>query len=218
MGAIKVVLVDDHDMIRVGLKKYLEDFPEIEVVGEAEDGEDCLQLLKSTPTDMVITDLNMPKMDGIALAKQLSADYPDIKVIGLTMMDDHRHIRQFLAEGAYGYLLKDCKKQELVTAVETVHLGGTYYSPQVTEIVINSIQKVKPQSDGMKADVKLSKRELEVLKLILKEYSNPEIADELFISLKTVESHKRNLLIKTGSKNLAGLILFAIGSDLIDEI
>ncbi|KXX68301.1 response regulator transcription factor [Flammeovirga sp. SJP92] len=213
---IKIFLVDDHEMIREGLKTYFEKSSEIECIGEAENGVDCLEKLKSSQPDIVVTDLNMPEMDGIELAKQMSSLHPDIKVLGLTMMDDHRHVKQFLAEGASGYLLKDCKQEELLMAIKTVSTGGTYFSPKVTEIIINSIQKTKPHAKRMVAEVKLSKREKEVLELILKEYSNTEIAEALFVSMKTVEAHKRNLLVKTGSKNIAGLILYVIGTNLID--
>ncbi|WP_044203071.1 response regulator transcription factor [Flammeovirga sp. OC4] len=213
---IKIFLVDDHEMIREGLKTYFEKSSEIECIGEAENGLDCLEKLKSSQPNIVVTDLNMPEMDGIELAKQVSSLHPAIKVLGLTMMDDHRHVKQFLAEGASGYLLKDCKQEELLMAIKTVATGGTYFSPKVTEIIINSIQKTKPHAKRMVTEVKLSKREKEVLELILKEYSNTEIAEALFVSMKTVEAHKRNLLVKTGSKNIAGLILYVIGTNLID--
>ncbi|MBD0404217.1 response regulator transcription factor [Flammeovirga sp. EKP202] len=213
---INVFLVDDHEMIRVGLKQYLEKTTDVECVGEAENGVDCLEKLKKFQPHIVVTDLNMPEMDGIELAKEIVKGYPGVKVLGLTMMDDHRYVKQFLAEGASGYLLKDCKQEELLLAIRTVNSGGTFFSPKVTEIIINSIQKTKPHAKRMVTEVKLSRREKEVLDLILKEYSNSEIAEALFVSMKTVEAHKRNLLVKTGSKNIAGLILYAIGANLTD--
>lgn len=218
MSTIKIFLVDDHKMIREGFKKYLETNSEIEIIGEAENGVVCLEKLENISPDVVVTDVNMPEMNGIELTKNIASKYPDIKIIGLTMLDDHRHVKQLLSEGASGYLLKDCEEEELVLAIKNVMKGGTYYSPQVTQIIMNNIRKVKSRSDRMVTDIKISKREKQVLHLILKEYTNQEIADELFISLKTVDAHKRNLLDKTGSKNLAGLILYAIDAKLFDDI
>ncbi|OIQ27694.1 MAG: DNA-binding response regulator [Bacteroidetes bacterium MedPE-SWsnd-G2] len=218
MSKIQVFLVDDHKMIREGFKKYIEKSSEFDIVGEAQDGVDCLEQLKSLSPDVVVTDVNMPEMDGIELTTNLVNTYPEIKVIGLTMLDDHRHVKQLLSEGASGYLLKDCEEAELIGAIKTVYAGGTFYSPKVTSIIMDNIRKVKPRADKVVTEVKISKRETEVLHLILKEYSNQEIADTLFISLKTVDAHKRNLLDKTGSKNLAGLILYAIDAKLFDDI
>lgn len=218
MNAIKIFLVDDHKMIREGFKKYIENNSEIEIIDEAENGVECLKKLETVSPDLVVTDVNMPEMNGITLTKEISEKYPDIKIIGLTMLDDHRHVKELLAEGASGYLLKDCEEEELVLAIKNVHNGGSYFSPKVTQIIMNNIRKVKSRSDKMVTKIKISKREKQVLHLILKEYTNQEIADALFISLKTVDAHKRNLLDKTGSKNLAGLILYAIDAKLFDDI
>ena len=219
MEKIKLFLVDDHKMIREGLKSFLTDQPEFEIVAEAENGIDCLNQLKSVKCDIVLTDLNMPEMDGLELTKSIKEKFPEIKVIALTMMGESQHIKQMLSEGAMGYLLKDCGEDELIMAIKNVNAGGTYYSPEVTNVILNNIRKIKPvTSSKVTMDMPLTDREKEVLHLILKEKSNKEIADELFVSVRTVDAHKRNLLDKTGSKNVAGLVLYAIDRQLFDDI
>lgn len=219
MNPVKIILVDDHKMIREGIKTYLAEDPNYEILGEAENGVDCLKKLESLEVDLVLSDLNMPEMDGLELAKELKEKHPDIKLIALTMMGESQHIKQMLAEGAMGYLLKNCGEHELKLAIQNVMLGGTYYSPEVTNIIMNNIRKVKTKSSSNVAmEMPLTDREKEVLRLILKEYSNQEIADELFISVRTVDAHKRNLLDKTGSKNVAGLVIYAVDRQLFDDI
>lgn len=218
MGAINIFLVDDHKMIREGLKSFLVDTPGFNIAGEAENGQDCIDQLEGITPDIVLTDLNMPVMDGLELAKQIRKQYPDIKVIALTMMGESQHIKQMLAEGAVGYLLKNCGEDELISAIKMVSQGGTYYSPEVTNIILNNIRKVKSTADKVTLQMPLTEREKEILHLILKEYTNQEIADTLFISVRTVDAHKRNLLDKTGSKNVAGLVLYAIDNQIFDDI
>ena len=219
MDAVRIMLVDDHKMIREGIKTYLADDSKYEIVAEAENGIDCLKQLPGLDVDLILTDLHMPEMDGIELAKEVKEKYPNIKLIALTMMGESQHIKQMLAEGALGYLLKNCGEAEVKLAIQNVMMGGTYYSPEVTNIIMNNIRKVKPKANSNVAmEMPLTDREKEVLKLILKEYSNQEIADELFISVRTVDAHKRNLLDKTGSKNVAGLVIYAIDRQLFEDI
>lgn len=219
MDTVRIMLVDDHKMIREGIKTYLAEDDSYKIVGEAENGIDCLEQLESLEVDLVLSDLNMPEMDGLELAKELKSKFPDIKLIALTMMGESQHIKQMLAEGAMGYLLKNCGESEVKLAIQNVMMGGTYYSPEVTNIIMNNIRKVKTKSSSNVAmEMPLTDREKEVLRLILKEYSNQEIADELFISVRTVDAHKRNLLDKTGSKNVAGLVIYAVDRQLFDDI
>ena len=219
MSTIKLFLVDDHKMIREGLKNFLAEESNFEIIGEAENGIQCLERLKTVSPDIVLTDLHMPEMDGLELTKEIKENYPELKIIALTMMGESQHIKQMLAEGAVGYLLKDCDQNELITAINNVNQGGTYYSPEVTNIILNNIRKIKPaRASKVVSEMPLTEREKEVLHLILKEYSNKEIADTLFVSIRTVDAHKRNLLDKTGSKNIAGLVLYAIEKELFDDI
>lgn len=218
MEKIKLFLVDDHKMIREGLKTFLAEQEDFEIVAEAENGIDCLSQLEAIKPNVVLTDLNMPKMDGLELTKNIKEKYPDIKVIALTMMGESQHIKQMLSDGAMGYLLKDCSEEELIKAIKNVYNNGTYYSPEVTNIILNNIRKIKPIVSKVVTDMPLTDREKEVLYLILKEKSNKEIADDLFVSVRTVDAHKRNLLDKTGSKNVAGLVLYAIDRKIFEDI
>ncbi|MFD1292362.1 response regulator [Lutibacter holmesii] len=218
MKKIKLFLVDDHKMIREGLKSFLAELEDFEIVAEAENGIDCLNQLETVKPDVVLTDLNMPEMDGLELTKNIKEKYPDIKVIALTMLGESQHIKQMLSDGAMGYLLKDCSEEELIKAIKNVYNDGTYYSPEVTNIILNNIRKIKPVTSKVVTEMPLTDREKEVLYLILKEKSNKEIAEDLFVSVRTVDAHKRNLLDKTGSKNVAGLVLYAIDRKLFDDI
>lgn len=219
MGMIKIVLVDDHKMVREGLKRFLEDNQDFEIVVEAENGRDCLDQLATVEADIVLTDLSMPQMNGLELTKILRKQFPKIKVIALTMMDDSQHIKQMLAEGVMGYLLKNCSEDDLMIAINKVYNGNTYYAPEVTNIILNSIRKVNPRRQSKVVnEMPLTVREKEVLYLILKEKTNQEIAEKLFISVRTVDAHKRNLLDKTGSRNVAGLVIFALDHELFNDI
>ena len=219
MDNIRVFLVDDHKMIRKGIKTILDDVPEIEIVGEANNGEECLNVIKPEETDLVMTDLSMPEMDGLELTKVLKDKYPQIKIIALTMIGESYTIKQILAEGVMGYLLKNCSEDEIKMAIKRVYEGGTYYSPEVTNIIIDNIRKAKPKPiSRVSMEMPLSDREMEVLHLIIKEFSNSEIAEKLFVSVRTVDAHKRNLLDKTGCKNMAGLVLYAIERSLFEDI
>ncbi len=210
----KIIIVDDHKLIREGIAQYLENDPSFSLVGEASEGIEALEFLESNEVDLVLTDISMPHMDGIDLTKKITEKYPDILVVGLTITNDNNHIKKLMNAGAKGYILKNCSASELKKAINTVVEGNTYYSPEVTETVMNSLMKKKT---SISVDMPLTSREKEVLELIVKECSNQEIADKLFIGLRTVDAHKRNLLEKTGAKNIAGLVVYAINNNLVDN-
>ena len=215
--AIKIILVDDHSMIRQGLKAFL-DKDGFEVVAEAKNGIEALELLKSNEVDVLVTDIMMPEMDGIELCKAATDAYPEINVLALTMMNENYNIKKMLAAGAKGYILKDCTQEELRTAIETVGQGNTYYSQEVTTIIMEGLSGQPKPKKRLVTEIPLTNRETDILHLICKEKSNQEIADELFISNRTVEAHKRNLLDKTGCKNIAGLVLYAIERKLFSDL
>ncbi|MCT4588933.1 MAG: response regulator transcription factor [Carboxylicivirga sp.] len=217
MGAIKILLADDHSMIRQGLKAFL-DKDKFAVLAEAKNGKEALDLLKDNDVDVLVTDIMMPEMDGIELCKQVSAAYPQINILALTMMNENYNIKKMLGAGAKGYILKDCTQDELRTAIETVHQGKNYYSQEVTDIIMEGLSAQPAPKQRLVNEIPLTKRETEILHLICKEKSNVEIADELFISNRTVEAHKRNLLDKTGCKNIAGLVLYAVERKLFDDL
>ncbi len=211
--ATKLLIVDDHRLIRQGIAQFLENDEKYVISGEAADGLDSLEFLENNSVDLILADISMPHMDGIELTKEVTKRYPDVKVVAITIMNDNIHIKKMLNAGAKGYVLKNCSESELKKAIDTVMAGDTYYSPQVTETVMSSMNK-KSRHDNMK----LTTREKEVLELIVKEHSNQEIADKLFIGLRTVDAHKRNLLEKSGAKNIAGLVVYAINNNLVSDI
>lgn len=210
---LRVLLVDDHKLVRDGIRYYLEGDDQYSIVAEAASGEAAVSLVEPGSIDVALVDINMTGMDGIACTQQLLKTDRNIKVLALTMLNESAPIRGMLDAGAKGYVLKSAGPEEIKKALQAVYQGGTFYSPEVTETVMNSLAnrgKAGSQTSGV-----LSSRELEVLNLIVKEYSNHEIAEALFISPRTVDAHKRNLLEKTGSKNVAGLVMYAIQHKLV---
>lgn len=218
---IKIVLVDDHKLVRDGIRAQLENDPKYWIVAEASDGQEALDIIEqeTTKTHIVVMDINMDGMDGITCTELLLKRFPDKKVLALTMLTENQHIKQMLKAGASGYLLKNCEEDELKNAIDTLHEGGTYFSPEVTRIIMNNLSGNKNATFRRKSShIPLTQREKEVLRLILKEYSNKEIAAELYISQRTVDAHKRNLLEKTNSKNVAGLVLFAVNNQIFNDL
>jgi len=212
---IKVLIVDDHTMIRDAMRNYFIDDDEIEIVEEAVNGKDALDKIKELTLDLVLTDISMPVIDGHELVKQVKEDYEDLKIMALTMINETQQIKQMLALGVDGYVLKNCDRAELKAGIMQVMKGESYYSPHVMHKVMEGLAN-RTNNDRTVVEMPLSSREKEVLQLILKEYSNSEIANELFISVRTVDAHKRNLLEKTGSKNLVGLVIYAVEKGLVD--
>lgn len=214
--AIRIFIVDDHPMVIDGLLGYLEDKSLYEVVGTASNGITALEKLETITADIVLTDIQMPHMDGIDMSKELLRRDPGQKIVALTMFNESQLIKRMLQIGVMGYVLKNAEKSAIHEAIEVVVQGGQFYSAEVTYVIMNKLR-----GTGQKADVSnspaLTGREMEILHLILKQQSNQEIAEELFISTRTVEAHKRNLLEKTGSKNLAGLVLYAIDHQLFED-
>ncbi|KXX71383.1 response regulator transcription factor [Flammeovirga sp. SJP92] len=214
---IKLILVDDHIMIREGLKSFLHQ-DQFLIVGEANNGQEALELLKENEVNVVVTDIMMPEMDGIELSKAITREYPDVQVLALTMMNENYNIKKMLSAGAKGYVLKDCTQDDLRNAIKTVAQGKPFYSSEVTNIIMEGLSSIPSSKKRVSSEIPLTGREKEILHLICKEYSNQEIANELFISTRTVETHKRNLLEKTGVKNVAGLVLYAIERKLFDDL
>lgn len=209
-----LLLVDDHQIIRDGIKFYFEGDSEFVIKDEAENGLEALDLLKENEYDIILTDINMPKMDGVEFIKSLRENYPDQKVLVLSMYNEAGYINKMIALGANGYVLKKSDKAELVEAIKKVLDGQDHYSDEVYKTIIGNIAGRKPK-ERLTFETELSDREKEVLVLITNEYSNQEIADKLFISIRTVETHKRNLLEKTGCKNVAGLVMYAVERNLV---
>ncbi len=212
---ISIMLVDDHKVVRDGLKYHFEDHSEYDISHEAANGIEALEILKQNNVDIVISDISMPEMDGITLLQEIRKEWPQQKVIALTMLGEVTHIKNMISQGVNGYLLKNSTEEEILKSIDEVMAGNNYFSSEVTQSLIDDLQGKKKPRQRLTLETPLSKREKEVLALIAKEYTNQEIADELFISVRTVDSHKHNLLEKTGAKNVAGLVLYAIEHELI---
>ncbi len=216
MSKIRVLIADDHKIIRVGLRGLIELSQDIEVVAEAENGTEVLELVKKKKVDVVLMDIDMGHTSGIETTQRLKNDHPDINVLGLTMHEEQEYIIEMLQAGASGYLLKNTGLEELLTAVRTAAKGDSYFSQQVSATLLQAIthRKVAP-AGGNGHNIPLSEREIEVLRLISQEHSNGEIAEKLFISIRTVDTHRRNLLEKLQVKNTAGLVKYAIEKGII---
>jgi len=212
MDKIKIIITDDHQLFRNGLKILLNSFPDFEVTGEASNGEEYLKLIQSVTADITLMDINMPEMDGIEATRRGLKMFPAINIIALSMYGEEDYYYRMVDAGAKGFLLKDSDISEVREAILTVMKGGSYFSQ---ELLYHVIQKFKHREQESKA-ANLSRREKEILSKICEGLSNQEIADTLFISKRTVDKHRANLLGKTNSKNTASLILFAIKNKLIE--
>ena len=218
MEKIKVLIVDDHPLIRNGLRSLFINEEIIDMINEATDGEDMIGKLKDEDYNLILMDVRMPKVNGIEATKFVSENYPEIKVLALSTYDDDSHIVNMLEAGARGYLLKNASKDELMKAINTILNGESYFSQEVSSKLLNKYLKEKQpgaSSDGQ-AIVPLTKREKEILKMIAEENTNQEIAEKLFISPRTVDTHRRNLLQKLNVKNTAGLVRYAFENNLLE--
>jgi DNA-binding NarL/FixJ family response regulator len=216
MDKIRVLIADDHKIFRDGIKSILEKEKDIVVLEEAANGKEVIEKLGKTSIDVIILDIDIGKPNGIELTEYIKDRHPEVKILILSMMGLHDFIIQALEKGATGYLLKNAGKDEVLTAIRSVVKGDSYFSQEVSSILIEHLKQPRPERRRI-ADIPLSAREVEVLKLIAQEYSNPEIADKLFISIRTVDTHRRNLLEKLGAKNTAGLVKYAIQKGLVDQ-
>ncbi len=212
MEKIRIIIADDHQLFRNGLKLLLNSFTEFEVTGEASNGDEFLRLLHTTPVDIALMDISMPEMDGIEATRKGLKIKPSLNIIALSMYGEDEYYYKMVDAGAKGFLLKDSDISEVREAIITVMKGGSYFSQ---ELLYNVIQKIKMREQETKSAV-LSKREKEILLKICEGMSNQEIAETLFISKRTVDKHRANLLGKTNSKNTASLILYAIRNKLIE--
>jgi DNA-binding NarL/FixJ family response regulator len=202
---IRILLADDHPMIRAGFKSMLDKNERFEIVGEAENGKELTALASQLNPDIILVDISMPVMNGLDALEALSSQLPGVRIIVLTMHEEREYILQALKGGAAGYLLKNIERFELERAIMTVYEGGKYFSPIITNILAEAVAKPEPNDT---ADV--TPREKEVLELVAQGNSTKQIADLLGISIRTVESHRINMLKKMKVNNTAGLIKKAI--------
>ena len=208
MNKINVLLTDDHQLIIDGLKSLLKDQEDINVSAEANNGREALRILSFLPVNVVLMDIDMPVMNGIETLKEVKKQYPDVKVIILSMHSEAGMIKSLIDLGANGYLLKSCTQDEVVSAIRKVAASQSYFSTVVTMALL------KPANQEQKTEI-LTERETEILKMIAAGFSNKEIGDKLFISHRTVDTHRTNLMKKLSVNNIAGLISYAIKNGIV---
>jgi DNA-binding NarL/FixJ family response regulator len=209
MSTLSVLLADDHKIMRAGLRSLLEKNANVSVVAEAEDGHQAVQLAGQLRPDLVIMDISMPKLNGIEATRQIMADLPDTKIIALSMHSDKRFLVEMFQAGAVGYLLKDCAAEELEQAIKTVAAHQCYLSPKIAGVLLEDYLD-RFQSRPATAAAVLSAREREVLQLIAEGWSTKNIAEHLYVSIKTAESHRRAIMKKLDLHTVAGLTKYAI--------
>lgn len=205
---LRVVLADDHEIFRRGFRILFEKQDEIELVDEAENGKQLLEITAKHIPDVVITDIQMPLMDGIEACRLLQKEFPDIPVIALSTFNDDHYIIDMLEAGARGYILKNTNRAELIHAVKAVTEGNTYYCSATSQKLAKLV--AESRLNHFKEKIKFTEREIDIIKLICREQSNKEIASKLNISVRTVESHRERIQEKIGSRNVTGITIYAI--------
>ncbi len=215
MGApIRVLLAEDHTIVREGLRALLGNRDDVELVGEAEDGQAAVEAASQLHPDVVVMDLNLPRLDGVEATRAIRAHQPSTQVLILSMYATEEHVRPAIRAGACGYLLKGSGLADLVAAIQAVAAGNAFFSPQVAKIVLEDSRRTASGNAGDRA-AELTPREREVLKLVAEGRSSPEIARELNLSVKTVEGHRGRIMAKLDAKNVAGLVRHALRLGLV---
>ncbi len=216
MDRIRILLADDHELVRSGLLKLLETYKDLVVVGEAGDGLEAIEKTKTLNPDVLVIDLSMPKLSGIEATKIIRKECPKVAVLVLTMHQNEEYVYQIFKSGAGGYILKDAGKDDLASAIRTVARGEKYFSSRVSEIMVSgflrktSVHDETAPSDAQGLNVSLTKREKEVLSLIAAGLNNQEISEKLFISPRTVDTHRTNIMQKLDIHDAPNLMKFAI--------
>ncbi len=213
--SIRVLLVDDHAMMREGLRLLLEKMPEVEVVGEADDGHKAIELANSLVPDVVVMDVGMPELNGMEATSRILADNPDVKVVALSVYSDRQYILGMLKAGASGYVLKAAAGEELFRAIEAVTKNRKYISSQVADVVIDGYIETN-SAPGKSARIELGSRERQVLQLLAEGMNSPNIASRLNIAIKTVETHRRNIMRKLNIHSIAKLTKYALREGLTE--
>ena len=210
METVKILIVDDHQLIRLGVKSILKKEAQFELVAEAENGMQALQLVRKYEPEIVLLDIHLPLMQGNEVCRAILKEYPLTKVLVLSVEKDESYINEMVRSGALGYVLKDASITELSNAIKVLIQGNSYFSKEVSAAILSQIGQQRKMETKFNSPKKprLSKRDLQVLKLISEELTNKEIAIKLFISPRTVDTHRRNLLQKLEVKNTAGLVKY----------
>ena len=219
MDKIRILLADDHQMVRSGIATLLQNIKEFAIVGEAEDGEDAVHKTSELRPTVVVIDLSMPKLSGIEATKIIKKRYPETNVLVLTMHENEEYVYQILKSGASGYVLKSAGKDELAAAIRAAAKGEKFFSPKISQLMaegyVKRVEKGTP--DAPQRDAPLTRREREVLALVASGLTNQQIADQLFISPRTVDTHRTNIMQKLDIHDLANLVRYAIEHGVISE-
>jgi DNA-binding NarL/FixJ family response regulator len=213
MNQINLLIADDHTMFLQGIISLLEQEPNITVIDKAVNGIEALEIIKKGVVDFIILDISMPEMDGIELSKILKKQHPDVKILIVSTHSNVMIVSRLIRIGVNGYLLKNAAKEELLKAINTIASGENYFAEELEEKHLSNSSKIEKQVSNL---TELSSREKEILVLIAHEYNTAEIAEKTFISLNTVNTHRRNLLSKLNAKNTAGLVKYAVENGLVD--
>jgi DNA-binding NarL/FixJ family response regulator len=210
-NSIRIILADDHEIFRDGFKAMIRKQPSVELIGEASDGEELLERTRQLRPDVVVTDIKMPKMDGIQATKILSQEFPEIGIVALSMIDEENLIIDMMEAGAKGYLLKNAHKNEIIEAIKAVNDDHMYYcdgaSAKLTKMIAQSDKIKYPKKDSIPV---LTQKEIDVVLLICQEKTNKEIAENLKLSIRTIEGYRDRILEKIGARNSAGVVIYAI--------
>jgi two-component system response regulator NreC len=221
MKKTRILIVDDHAVVRDGIRSVLQSSPEYAIVGEADDGELAVELVPELKPDVIIMDISMPKMNGIEAATILKKEHPDVKIIILTVHEDEAYAYQILRAGACGYVLKTAGKKEIRDAITSAMSGERFFSPGVSKMIIDGfIKRASQEPPSVQADTdvttqQLTKRETEILQYIAQGYTNRKIAETLFLSIRTVNSHRTNLMQKLDIHDTARLVRYAMEAGLM---
>lgn len=210
MPAIKILLADDHELIRTGIRNLLGANKDFAIVGESGDGEETITKVREVKPDVVVIDISMPKMSGIEVTKHLREKFPAVKVLVLTMHENVEYVYQIYKAGAGGYLLKNAGREEITSAIYAVARGEKFFSPRVSELMISEYMQQAERRDNQSSNTTLTKREEEVLRLIAKGLNNQQISGQLFISPRTVDTHRTNIMQKLDVHDVANLVRYAL--------
>lgn len=210
MGRIRILLADDHELIRTGIRNLIGSNKDFQIVGESADGEDALRRARELVPDVVVIDISMPKLSGIEAAKRIRSELPSVKILVLTMHENPEYVYQILKSGASGYILKNAGKDEITEAIYAVTRGSRFFSPRISELMISEYVRQAERRDDQSAGATLTNREQEVLRLIARGLNNQQIADKLFISPRTVDTHRTNIMQKLNIHDAANLVKYAL--------
>lgn len=217
MDPVRILIADDHNVVRSGLRVLLDAQADLEVVGEASSGEETVERTVALRPDICLLDIAMPGLNGLEAGRRIREEAPEVRIIVLTMYDDEAYLRQFLEIGAAGYVLKKAADTELVNAIRAVHRGESFVYPSLMRRLIDSYLGQEPSTTTRQDSEEISPREVEVLRLVALGYTSQQIADELCISVSTVETHRAHIMEKLGLKGRAQLVRYALAKGILSD-